>query len=268
MKSLYESILRPDDDILQEVELKPVLRKYGWHVQDAYWKGKTLRLVFDGRGYMDDINEVAEELHCKNFSVYPWAIITSKKPLEGFTIDAETKLDITAPKIKGCDLTAKTMGITIIQPNDVRKVEVVNCDFHSFSLCLRNTDGMTLVGNNFDEVTTLDLNNVGPKIEKIVMSWNFITNELCNGVWSTYPYPKGEPKMDLDPMKALGLDKHFKNVNRIDIAGGKRSGHPDHLEFVRAGNRMYDRYEDRYTSLGQGIKVKYLESGWQMFIQR
>lgn len=238
MRSLYESILRPEIDVEQAVELMPILKKHHWYVKDAYWKGKTLRVVFDGRGYMDEFDEVAEELQCKNFSVYPWAIIASKKPLEGFTIDAETRIDITAPKLKGCSLTTKSMAITINCPKNVQKVEVTNCDFHSHTLCFDNTNGMTLVGNDFNDVTRLSLKHVGPRIEKIVLGWNLVTNHKDR--WTTYPRPSGEPDPNMDPFKDLGLNKHFKNLTDLNIALGT-GGNDCYISFSTSYKRgRYD----------------------------
>ena len=237
MKPLYESIIRPDVEVEQAVELMPVLKKHHWYVKDAYWVGKTLRVVFDGRGYMEEFDEVAEELHCKNFSVYPWAIITSKKPLDGFTITAETRLDITAPELKGCRLTSK-QGTMITTPKGAQKVKIINCDFLSRRLCFNNTDGMTLTGNNFNDVEMLVLKHVGPKIEKIVLGWNLVTNN--KGKWTTYPRPSGSPNPDMDPFKDLGLNKHFKNLTDLDIALGT-GGEDDYISFsTRYKRGRYD----------------------------
>lgn len=237
MKSLYESILRPEIDVKHAVEIVSILRKHGWYVKDAYWKGGTLCIVFDGRGYMDDFDEVAEELQCKNFNIYPWAIITSKKPLDGFTIEAATRLDITAPELKGCRLSS-TQGTTITASKGIQKVKVINCDLLSKSLCFNNTDGMTLTGNNFNDVEILTLKHVGPRIEKIVLGWNLVTNN--KGRWTTYPRPSGEPDPNMDPFKDLGLNKHFKNLTDLNITLGT-GGNDCYISFSTSYKRgRYD----------------------------
>ena len=268
MRTLYESILRPDDDIESAVELEPILKKYGWWYKSAIWEGKTLVISNPHeRVYLNDFDKVMEELHCKSIRVWPWALISASGPIDGIEIEAGTRIDITAPKVTGCVLRCKQY-VTIYQPKENIKPVYTHNDFQTRVLHMDGVDGITFAGNNFDNIEILKLERVGPKIEKIVMSWNFITNELQGGIWSTYPRPKGEPKLDLDPMKALGLNKHFKNINRFEISGGKRSGFPEHLEFVCPGNPAFNRYKDGYSDLRQGIKVKYLTSGWQLFIQK
>lgn len=252
MKPLFESILRPEQDIEHAVEIKSILRKYYWTVKDAYWKGNTLRVVFDGRGYMDDFDKVAEELNCKSFSVYPWAIIKSDTPLEGFSIDAETRLDITAPEIRGCKLQANQQRVKITNPDGVKKVKVVNCDFITNHLCFNKMDGVTLSGNNFRDVKVLTLTHVGPKIEKIVLGWNLVTN--AKGGWRTYPAPPGKPDPNMNPFKDLGLDKHFKNLTDLNIAS------------ELGADDMYITFSDNYKrgphDWGVFAQVN-LTSGWQ-----
>lgn len=252
MKTLYESILRPEMDVEQAVELMPILKKHHWCVKAAYWKGTTLRVVFDGRGYMDEFDEVAEELNCKKFSVYPWAIITSKKPLNGFTIDAETRIDITAPELNGCKLSTKQMAVMISNPKGVQKVKVINCDFDTHAVCFNNMDGITLTDNNFNDVTTLTLKHVGPKIEKIVLGWNLITNH--KGRWSTYPRPAGKPDPNMDPFKDLGLNKHFKNLTDFNVALGT-SADDDYISFST-------RYKRKSSDWGV-VRQLELTNGWQ-----
>lgn len=250
MKTLYESILRPEIDVMQAVELKPILRKHGWFVKEAHWEGNMLRLVFDGRGYMDDIDEVSAELNCKKFSVYPWAIITSKTPMDGYTIEAETRIDITAPKLTGCKLSTKQMAVMITKPKNVSKLEVTNCDFNTHSVCFSNMDGVTLSGNNFHEVEFLTLKHVGPKIEKIVLGWNLVTN--YKGKWTTYPRPTGKPDPNMDPIKDLGLYKHFKNLTDLKIALGTTAD-DDYISFSNRYKRgRYDWGTDAQLDLTNG----------------
>lgn len=231
MKNLYESILRPDDldnDTVQVAEIESIFKKYHWRPKSYSWEGKTLKIVFDGRGYMDDFDKVAAELHCKNFNIYPWALITSSTPLDGFKITAETRLDITCSEVKNCDLTAD-IQVEIIAPRANEKIKLIRNDIHSYSMRLQGIDGATMVGNDFSDVKRLTLAHVGPKIERIVLGWNFVTS--TKGHWSTYPYPKGDPDPAMDPFKSLGLDKHFKNLEYLNIAAGT-GGTDDYIFFT------------------------------------
>lgn len=269
MKTLFESMMRPDVETSQAVEFEAVLKKYRWLYKSAKWEGKTLCISDPGnRVYLDDLDKVAEELNCKSFKIYPWAIIETSGTLDGLTIEAGTRIDIKAPKVTGCKLQCPQQ-VTIKTPDKSQKPIYTNNDFVTKFIDIEGVNGVTFSGNNFNDVIQLELTKVGPKIENIVMSWNFITNKLSGGVWSTYPKPNGAPKMDLDPMKALGLDRHFKNVTRLIIAGGKHSGTQAHLEFVNKGSSQYNHYRDGYYEVGMGIMdVKYLTSGWQMIISQ
>ena len=268
MRNLFESILRPDDDILQGVEFESVLKKYHWRYKRAEWQGKTLYVVFDGRGYMDDLDKVAEELNCRSFKIYPWAIINTSGPLDGIVVQAETRIDITAPKVTGCKFICK-QPLTIRPSSKASKPTYSHNDFECEMIEMVGIDGVTFSGNNFNNIDTIHLTKVGPRIEKIVMSWNFITNELKGGIWSTYPRPKGEPKLDLNPLKALGLDKHFKNVKRLQISGGLNSGYPDKLVFTLPSYEFYQEYTKRYSDISRGIdRVEMLSSGWQLMITK
>lgn len=253
MRPLYESILRPDDDILQAVEFEDVLKKYGWWYKSAKWEGKTLCISYPSeRVYLDDLDKVAAELKCRSFKIYPWAIIKTSDPLDGLEIQAETRIDITAPKVTGCRFTAR-QGVSMTQPKDIRKLEVANCDFNTSHLCFDKMDGVTLSGNNFNQITSLTLKHVGSKIEKIVLDWNLVTID-SKGRWSTYPYPKGQPDPNMDPFKLLGLNKHFKNLTDFHIAAGT-SGEDDYISFST-------RYKRGAHDWGVMKQVN-LNSGWQ-----
>ena len=253
MRNLYESILRPDDDIVQSVEVESILKKHGWWYKNVKWEGKTLVVINSGeRVYLDELDEVAEELNCRSFRVYPWAVISAKKPLDGLTIQAETRIDITAPKVTGCKFITKQMGVTITKPKDTPKLVVTNCDFNTRHVSFDRMDGVTLSGNNFNDVEFLTLKHVGPKIEKIVLGWNLVTNN--KGKWSTYPYPKGQPDPNMDPFKDLGLDKHFKNLTDLNIALGT-GGNDEYISFST-------RYKRRAHDWGVRTQVN-LNSGWQ-----
>lgn len=257
MKTLYESILNnPEDDLMRVVELKSILRKHEWLlIKDAYWQNKTIHVVFDGQGYMDDLDEVAEELKCKNFSIYPGAIITSKKPLEGFSIDAQIGFEITAPELRNCKLEAKRDRITIINPKG--NIKLTNCDFITRTLCFSDVNDIKLTGNNFDQIENLTLKHIGPKIEKIVLGWNLVTND--KGKWVTYPEPDGKPDPDMNPFKDLGLDKHFKHLTMLNIAS-EVTGDGKYISFLK-------QYKYGKHDWGIATQVE-LTSGWQCNVIR
>lgn len=253
MRNLYESILRPDDDVTQSVEFEAVLKKYGWWYKTAKWEGKTLCVSYPSeRVYLDDLDKVAEELHCRSFKIYPWAIIKTSGPLDGLEIQAGTRIDITAPKVTGCKFTAQ-QGVTISPQKDTRKLEVTNCDFNTTRLCFDRMDGVALSGNNFNQITYLTLKHVGSKIERIVLGWNLITIDP-KGRWSTYPYPKGQPDPNMDPFKSLGLNKHFKNLTDFAVAAGT-GGDDEYISFST-------RYKQGAHDWGVMKQVN-LNSGWQ-----
>ena len=254
MRTLYESILRPDDDLTQAVEYESVLKKYGWRYKTAKWEGKTLCISYPGeRVYLDNLDEVATELHCRSFKIYPWAIIKASGPLDGISVQAETRIDITAPKITGCKFKTNQMGVTITQPNNIRKLEVTNCDLDTTRLCFDRMDGVTLSGNNFNQITNLALKHVGSRIERIILGWNIVTIN-SKGKWSIYPHPKGQPDPNMDPFKSLGLDKHFKNLTDFNIAAGT-GGDDEYISF----STRYKRGPHDWSVM----KQVNLNSGWQ-----
>ena len=256
MKNLYESILRPsgiDDAVVSEVELQTVLKKYHWFTESARFEGDTLKVVFDGRGYMDDFEKVAEALHCKSFDVYPWAIIEAKN-LDGYKIKAATRLDITCTNIQNCVLEAGHR-IMISGNNDNDKIKLIRNDFISRALCLNRLNGATMAGNDFGQIEDLTITHMGPKIENIALGWNYVTRD--KNKWTTYPRPAGKPDPDLDPIKSLGLDKHFKNLKGLTLSLGC-SGTEDYIQFNAPGGRP------KYSRNDWGVDALCnLNSGWQ-----
>lgn len=257
MKNLYESILRPNADVqvMQQVELDAILKKHHWYVESAYWQGNALKITFDGRGYMDNIDKVAEDLKCKNFIVYPWAIVSAAK-LDGYSIKAGTRLDITCQDIQNCVLEAGHR-VTISGKSDKDKLKLVRNDFVSKALRLNNMNGATMVGNDFDQIESLTITRMGPKIEKIVLDWNYVTNN--KGAWLTYPRPSGSPDLDLDPIKSLGLDKHFRNLQNFTLSLGC-GGSEDYIQFNASGQRRYKRFDWGVDGLWD------LNNGWQAVV--
>lgn len=259
MKKLYESILRPDsidDTVVGEVELQAVLKRYRWLTKSARFNGDTLKVVFDGRGYMDDFEKVAEALHCKSFDVYPWAIIEAKN-LDGYRIKAATRLDITCANIQNCVLEAGHR-VMISGNNSNDKIKLVRNEFISNALRLNRLNGATMVGNDFGQIGNLTITHMGPKIEKIALGWNYVTR--YKNAWTTYPRPDGKPDLDLDPLKSLGLDKHFKNLKSLTLSLGC-TGTEDYIQFNTPDSpRKYGRYD-------WGVDGLYnLNSGWQTVI--
>lgn len=256
MKNLYESILRPDaigTAVQQTVEVEAVLKKHRWFYKSYRWEGKTLKVIFDGRGYMDDFGAVAEELGCKSFDIYPWAIISGVKQLDGFEIKAATRLDITCNDIQNSSLTAGHC-VTIFAPKKNEKVKLVRNDIHSGHFRLDGIDGATMVGNDFDEVDFLTLRKIGPKIEKIVLGWNLVTNYKDR--WTTYPRPAGKPDPAMDPLKSLGLDKHFKNLTDFTVAL-TTGGNDDYITFsTRYKQKRHDWGIDELIDLDNGFQAK------------
>ena len=240
MRTLYESVLRPDVDVnaKQIVELDSILKKHHWYPQSAEWQGNALKLVFDGRGYMDDIDKVAEELHCKNFIIYPWAIITATR-LDGYSLKAATRLDITCADIQNCVLEAGHR-VTISGKSDKDKLKLVRNEFISNALRLNKLNGATMVGNDFGRIEDLTITRMGSKIENIVLDWNYITHH--KDIWTTYPRPAGKPDPDLNPIKALGLDKHFRNLQKLTLSLSC-SGDDSYLRFSAPGKTRYKRFD-------------------------
>lgn len=257
MRALYESILRPDVEThaMQAVELDAILKKYHWYVKSASWQGNALKVVFDGRGYMDDFEEVSKELKCKNFIVYPWAIINATK-LDGYTISAATRLDITCSDIQNCVLGAGHR-VMISGKNDKDKIKLVRNEIDSKALRLNNLNGATMTGNDFGQVEDLTITRMGPKIENIVLGWNYVTRN--KNAWTTYPRPAGKPDPDLNPIKSLGLDKHFRNIQKFTLSLGC-TGNEDYIRFSAPGQYRHGRFDWGVDGLVE------LNNGWQAVV--
>lgn len=216
MKTL-ESILNIgdlEDDVRRGAELPGVLKKYRWDTISADWTGpKSIKLAFDGRGYMPYASKVISELQVDKIEVYPWAIVSTTQALKDCEIIAKTRCDVrtTAP-IENCRFEGP-MGI-MLQPK-LGTLELKNVKIGSQNLRLDNIERGKFVGCDFSEVTRLTLTHVGPKIQNIIESWNIALirgNEIVG-----YPYPKERPHGDLDPLKTLGLDKYFKNLTYFAV---------------------------------------------------
>lgn len=257
MKPLYESILRPgniEDDVIGDVELQSILKKYRWFYESAHFEGKTLKITFDGRGYMDNFEKVATELRCKSFSVWPWAIVRDVDKLDGYELEAGTRLDIYCSDIQNCKLTAGHR-LLISGDSDTSKLKIVRNQVNSAAMMIQRMNGATMTGNDFNKVTRLTITSPGKAIEKIVLGWNIVSK--TNKGWSTYPQPEGKFDPDMDPIKSLGLDKHFRNLDTLTISSGM-TAFEDYLQFTAPN------YKYKYKRSDWGVDFcKTLTNGWQ-----
>lgn len=255
MRNLYESIMHPELDVVRGVEAESILKSHHWWgVKSVEWIGKTLKVIFNGRGYMPDFLEVAEELGTKSFHICPWAIIDDIPELDGFDIRATTKLDIHCPKIKNCTLKAGHRVSIFMKHNGT--LDFVRNDIQCTDLLLDNINRGTFVGNKFDEIDRLALSHVGPTIDKRVVSWNILS--VHNGKWATWPVPKEKVDLKLDPLKTLGLDKHFKNVKDFKVA---RSTSSDDIYIWASRGYKRNRYDWGIRALVD------LDNGWQLRVE-
>lgn len=261
MRTLYESVLRPDQtdrDISRQVELMPLLKKYHWFVKSARWDGDTVKLVFDGRGYMDDFERVAEELQCCSFDVYPWAIISGVKKLDGFALKAATRLDIRCDDIQNCKLIAGHR--VTIRPDKTKIIKMVRNSFETHALRLNNFDRTVLASNNFNQIEQLTIDHFGSKVNNIVLNWNVITQK--DNKWVTYPRPTGQPDPSIDPLRTLGIDKHFKNLDNVKIA--LNTGGDDCYIDLNSPSANY-----RHKQFDWGVdKIVDYNNGWQLAVIR
>jgi len=249
--------MRPELDVVQGVETESVLKSHHWWgIQKIEWVGKTLKVVFDGRGYMPELDKVAEELGTKSFLIYPWAIVQDVDKLDGFTIQAATRLDITCGDIENCKLIAGHALRVIVPKREGGVLKFVRNDVDSLYMGMSGINRGILAGNHLDKINRLVLTHIGPKIEKIVGGWNLL--EIKNDKFSTWPRPKGTVDTSLDPLASLGLNKHFKNLDDFSIAKGT------------GGNDCYINVTKKFPARhgDWGIdRIVELNNGWQMTIR-
>lgn len=257
MRSLYESIMRPndiEDEVIGDVELQSILKKYHWFYESAHFEGKTLKIIFNGRGHMDDFEKVATELHCKSFSVWPRAVIRGANKLDGYELEAGTQLDIYCQDIQNCKLTAGHR-LLISGDSNTPKLKMVRNQVNSTAMTIRRMNGVTMTGNDFNKVIHLTITNPGKTIEKIVLGWNIVSK--TDEGWSTYPRPKGEFDPNIDPIKSLSLDKYFRNLDIFTISFGT-TAFEDYLRFTAPNYK----YKHKKTDWGIDF-CKTLTNGWQ-----
>jgi hypothetical protein len=254
MKSLYESILdNPSAELDKDIDLKLVLKKYHWYYKKASWKGDTLYVVFDGRGYMDDFVAVMNELNCKKVEVYPWAIIDNAQELKDFTIKAATRVDIYADTLQNCTFIAGSR--VTIDPRG-KRLTMAKCNIESGGLRLNDIDDVVLRNNNFDKIDSLTLSNVGSHIESCVLDWGIV--KLKGSAWTTYGATGVEPTFNPVDCIEKQLGAKFKRLSSLTIA--KQTG-GDNI-FVRAYSvNTHKRFDWGISNLTD------LTNGWQIWAE-
>lgn len=257
MKSLYESLLDPDDldvRVLQAAELDSILEKYVWNVKSARFDGDVLRIIGKDRLVINKFDELAKELHCRKFFMFPQVQLMADE-LDGLELEVETNLQIYCENIKNCVLTAG--AALTIQGKPTNKVKMINNTVHAQLMKFLYLNGAVMAGNDFDDVTLLSLEEYGKKIDDRVMSMNLVSKR--NGRYSYCPRPEKDVDPKLDPLKWMGLDRHFKNIKQITFALAK-DRESDYLCFYRS---------HPYKQWDWGIqRVEDLDSGWQAVIKQ
>ncbi len=263
--AVFEGVMNnAEQDVVDSVELTSILKKHGSQsfLKDAKWddRGRALRLIYDGYGYMYEVQDLAADLKCNEIRVYPQAIIRETLSLKNMYLGAATQIRFDdACKIENCVLADGDWtynvgrgGITL-RADKSGNLEVRNSTFKCKRLKMSGVTKAKLQGNDFNEVEYLALTNVGPTIQRIIERWNFCT--IKNNSFTSYPYPKGQFSPDIDPIKELGLDRHFKNLDTLCIA------------ISTNGDKKYIRYEreSTYKRFDWGVdKLETLSNGWQL----
>lgn len=244
-----ESILSdPDLTVSRSVEINDILKKHycATSLKKADWDGNTLRLIYDGYGYLYELQDLMDELSCKSICVYPQIVIRETPVLDGLSIKCATRCQVSGSIVKNClfedgawTYRTSRMGISFTAPKN-GFLEISDTTIKSAYLKFANVERAKLLRNNFDDVERLTLTYVGKMIQKIVEKWNLCT--IKDGEIKTYPYPAGQFDPNMDPLKALGLDKHFKNLTQLQIAT-KTGGDKNYILFEKNTSRKATDFE-------------------------
>lgn len=262
--AILEGIMNPEDDAIQAVEVDSLLKKHYCHtgLKSHKWIGSQLQLIYDGYGYLYEFNDLAKDLGCKRFKVYPQAIIRETPVLDNVHLEVATRIQISDCKITNCSFEdgcfpgTGRMGC-YVGADKSGNLTIKDSTFNVKHLVLRNVTKAQLSGNDFSQVESLALTGVGPLIQRIVEKWNICT--IDKNSFTSYPRPKGEFNPNIDPIKLLGLDKHFKNLNRLAIALGT------------SGNNNYILYtkDTTYKKFDWGVDTyQEMSNGWKMLLMR